>query len=84
MSFKNDTSKQKILSSKEDSKKKLKDFLKSFLMPTIVGKTLVLYFGIHYSMYPGEGYGYGLIGAIAFTLFGLFKFLWKYKDQEDI
>ena len=67
-----------------DSKRKLKDFLKSFLMPTIVGKTLVLYFGIHYSMYPGEGYGYGLIGAIAFTLFGLFKFLWKYKDQEEI
>ena len=60
------------------------DMLKSFCMPMIVGKTLVLYFGPNYSMYPGEGFGYGLIAAILLTLYGLFKFLWKYKDQEEL
>jgi hypothetical protein len=66
------------------AKKTLKDFIKSFLMPTLVGKTLVLYFGINYSMYPDEGYGYGLIASIAFTVFGLLALIWKYRDQEEL
>ena len=53
-------------------------------MPTLVGKTLVLYFGINYSMYPDEGYGYGLIFAIALTVVGLLKLIWKYKDTEEL
>lgn len=66
------------------TQKKLKDFIKSFLMPTLVGKTLVLYFGINYSIYPDEGYGYGLAASIAFTVFGLLMLVWKYRDQEEI
>ncbi len=66
------------------AKKTLKDFIKSFLMPTLVGKTLVLYFGINYSLYPDEGYGYGLVAAIAFTVFGLMALIWKYRDQEEL
>ncbi len=72
---------------KETKKKQstlIADLLKSFFMPMLVGKTLVLYFGLNYSMYPGEGYGYGLIAAILLTLYGLFKFLWKYKDKEEL
>ena len=79
------TSTEKQKSTEETSSKKtLKDFIKSFLMPTLVGKTLVLYFGINYSMYPDEGYGYGLAAAIAFTVFGLLALIWKYKDQEEL
>ena len=69
---------------KPESKVILKDFLRSFLMPTFVGKTLVLYFGLMYSNYPDEGYGYGLIASIAFTVVSLILFAWKYKDVEDL
>jgi hypothetical protein len=66
------------------AKKTLKDFIRSFLMPTLVGKTLVLYFGINYSMSPDEGYGYGLAASIAFTVVGLLALIWKYRDQEEL
>ena len=59
------------------------DFLKTFLVPTIINKTLMLYFGLNYSEYPGEGYGYGLAASILFFLVSVGFFLWKYKDVED-
>lgn len=65
-------------------KPKLAEFLKSFLMPTFVGKSLVLYFGLMYSNYPGEGYGYGLAASAGFTVVSLCLFAYKYKDVEDI
>ncbi len=68
----------------QKAKKTLKDFIKSFLMPTLVGKTLVLYFGINYSLSPDEGYGYGLAASIAFTVFGLLMLVWKYRNQEEL
>ncbi len=76
----------KVQKSIEDaqSKKTLKDFIKTFLMPTLVGKTLVLYFGINYSLYPDDGYGYGLAASIAFTVFGLLALVWKYRNQEEL
>ncbi len=67
----------------QKSKLKLGDLILAFLMPTLFGKSLVLYFGLNYSNYPGEGYGYGLIAAIAFTLTMVARFLWKYRDYED-
>ncbi len=60
------------------------DFIRSFLFPAIVGKIAILYFGIHYALYPGEGYGYGLLGSILFTLTSLGLFIWKYRNYEDI
>ncbi|MFN3698291.1 MAG: hypothetical protein ACK4VO_12705 [Pseudobdellovibrio sp.] len=65
-------------------KPKMSDFLRSFLVPTFIGKTLVLYFGLMYSNYPGEGYGYGLVASASFTLVSLCLFAYKYKDVEDI
>jgi len=65
-------------------KKILKDFLRSFLMPTFIGKSLVLYFGLMYSNHPDEGYGYGLIASAAFTVISLILFAYKYKDIEDL
>ena len=62
----------------------LKDFLRSFLVPTLVGKAFVLYFGIRQAEYPGEGYGYGLAAAITFTVTTLSLFVWKYRHYEDL
>lgn len=62
----------------------LKDFLRSFLVPTLVGKAFVLYFGIRQAEYPGEGYGYGLAAAICFTVGSLSLFIWKYRNYEDL
>lgn len=62
----------------------LKDFLRSFLMPTLIGKSFVLYFGIKLADNPGEGYGYGLAAAIIFTVASLSLFVWKYRNTEDL
>lgn len=69
---------------KAPEKKKLKitDLLMPFLFPTIVGKTLILYFGLNYANYPDEGYGVGLICAIVFTVFMLTRFVWKFRHYE--
>lgn len=60
------------------------DFLRSFLVPTLVTKCFVLYFGIMYADYPGEGYGYGLIASCTFTVITLSLFAWKYRNYEDL
>ncbi|MFZ3230357.1 MAG: hypothetical protein WA160_09140 [Pseudobdellovibrio sp.] len=65
-------------------KKILKEFIRSFLMPTLIGKSFVLYFGINYSLSPGEGYGYGLIISVAYTFLTLVWFAWKYRNHEEL
>jgi hypothetical protein len=65
-------------------KRILIDFAKSFLIPTLIGKSFVLYFGIHYSDNPGEGYGWGLIAAMTVTVGSLVAFAWKYRNFEDL
>lgn len=61
----------------------IKDFLIVFLVPTLINKMLMLYFGLNYSSSPGEGYGYGLVATIIFFLLTMGRFIWKYKDTED-
>ena len=61
----------------------LKDFILAFLMPTLMGKIMIYYFGLHYSESPGEGYGIGLACAISFTVIMFARFLWKYRNYED-
>lgn len=63
--------------------KVLVDFLKAFLLPVLVNKVFMMYFGLNYSEKPGEGYGYGLIVTILVLLFTIGKFLWKYRNIED-
>ena len=53
-------------------------------MPTLIGKTGVMFFGLNYSQYPGEGYGYGLVASILLTVFTLFRLVQKYKGREDL
>ena len=60
------------------------DFLRSFLVPTLITKCFVLYFGIMYAEHPGEGYGWGLIIACSFTVLTLSLFAWKYRNYEDL
>jgi hypothetical protein len=68
---------------KEDPNAVMKDFLKAFLIPTIVIKMFLLYFGLHYADFPGEGYGYGIVACIVALIIMMGRFLWKYKDTED-
>ena len=67
----------------KQNRKILFDFLKSMLMPTLIGKSFVLYFGIMLADHPDEGYGYGLIAAMAFTVIALLLFIWKYRNYDD-
>ncbi|MFP5519377.1 MAG: hypothetical protein ACLGGX_05700 [Bdellovibrionia bacterium] len=57
--------------------RELFNFFKAFFVPTFITKVALFYFGIHYSMYPGEGYGYGLIASIFVTVFNLSYFAYK-------
>jgi hypothetical protein len=70
---------------KEKPVKKLElaNFLIAFLMPMLIGKTLIMYFGSYYASYPGEGYGYGLAASIAFTIGMVARFLWTFRNYED-
>lgn len=69
----------------EAQKKKTfaRDLVKVFVIPTLINKAFLLYFGLNYSRYPGEGYGYGLIVSLCFLAFTIGSFLWKYRHDED-
>lgn len=60
-----------------------KDLLRVFLVPTLVNKAFMFYFGLQYAKYPGEGYGYGLWATILFLIFSMAAFLWKYRGVDD-
>ncbi len=61
----------------------LRDLIFAFFFPTAVGKTLIFYFGVNYSNYPGRGYGTGLAISVAFTVFMVGRLLWKYRDLGE-
>jgi len=67
-----------------DRKTILKDFILAFLVPTLVNKMFMLYFGLNYSEFPGEGYGYGLVASLLFLVFSLVRLVWKYRNVEDL
>ncbi len=70
-------------SQKDVSQSFLKDLLRVMLVPTLVNKAFMVYFGLQYSKYPGDGYGYGLLFTIFFLLFTVGTFLWKYRHVDD-
>jgi hypothetical protein len=61
----------------QDPKKELAAFLRSFLVPVLITKSFLFFFGVQYSKYPGEGYGWGLLFMIAFTLSSFLYFVVK-------
>lgn len=68
---------------KDNSKINTLDLAAAGLVPMLVGKIAILYFGTQYSAYPGEGWGYWLIGTICFTITMAARFLWKYRNWKD-
>jgi hypothetical protein len=59
------------------------DFAYTGLAPMLIGKTMVLYFGVKYSAESGEGYGYGLAAGFVITAITFGRFLYKYRNYED-
>ena len=71
------------MDSSNKNKLELRPLIITFLCPTLLGKALVLYFGLNYSESPGEGYGYGLAFSMIFTVMMLGRFLWKFRHYDD-
>lgn len=67
----------------QQNKAFLKDVIKIFVIPNVFNKPIMLYFGVKYAKYPGEGYGYGLAATILVFLTSIAIFLYKYRNIED-
>ncbi len=52
-------------------------FLRAVLLPLLITKSFLFYFGIQYSRYPGQGYGWGAFISGSFTVVMLIYFIWK-------
>ncbi len=63
--------------------KKLPSYLCAALLPVLVTKSLMLYFGLHYAMYPGKGYGYGLAAAVGLTFGSFAHFIWVNRHETE-
>ena len=61
----------------------LASYLRVFLVPTLLLKGFLLYFGLNYSNNPGEGYGWGLIIAIVLSLLNFAFFIWKTRNNTE-
>lgn len=68
---------------KENSKKVLKDFLRTLIMPMLVNKSFMFYFALNYSNHPDEGYGYGFAITLVILFITLGSFIWKYRHIDD-
>lgn len=55
---------------------------RTLIVSMLVLKTFFLYFGLKYSEYPGEGYGYGLAITGCLSVFNIGYFLYKVKDYN--
>lgn len=58
-------------------------FVRTFFVPMLVTKAFILYFGLNYSMYPGEGYGYGLVISLCVTLFSFAFLIWSHRRSKS-
>lgn len=66
-----------------NSNKVMWDFLKVLLGPLLINKFFMMYFGLQYSQYPDQGYGYGLIATVIILFVTVGSFIWKYRNIED-
>ncbi|MFN8846399.1 MAG: hypothetical protein ACK5V3_06960 [Bdellovibrionales bacterium] len=71
------------MNEEKKSSQVLKDFIVAFFVPTCINKMFMLYFGIKFSEFPGDGYGYGLAASVAFLIYSLGHLIWKYRNVED-
>lgn len=61
-----------------------RDLVTTFAFPMLIGKSLILFFGLMYSAFPGEGYGTGLVISLIFTVVMAGRFVWKHRHYEDV
>lgn len=57
--------------------------LRIFLIPTLVIKSGIMFFGLNYSRYPDEGYGYGLAISVALIFIAFAAFLWTFRNYTE-
>lgn len=75
--------KNKTLTPEQERARKLKSYIRIFLLPTLITKAMILFFGQNYAMYPGRGYGYGLVACMAFTVCSLTYFAWSQSGDDS-
>lgn len=68
----------------DEATREMVAFLRTALVPTLVTKSFILFFGIMYTLYPGEGYGWGLLVSCLFTLATFCYFIWSQSGKEEI
>lgn len=63
---------------------KLFAYMKTFIVPTLLLKASIIYFGLNYSNDPGQGYGWGLLISVVLSLFNFALFIYKnWNDSEE-
>jgi len=70
------------MSKQDPNSKEMAAFLRTALMPMILTKALILFFGIQYSAYPGEGYGWGLVITVSVMLISFAIFIYKNRASD--
>ena len=65
------------MSAQDPDAKEFIAFLKVAVVPILVLKGFIMYFGLNYSRYPGEGYGYGLALALGVSVTTALVFVWR-------
>jgi putative effector of murein hydrolase len=74
---------EKPNSPKKSQEAKFFAYLKVFIVPTLILKMAILYFGLKYSQYPDEGYGWWLLAAVLLSLVNFGIFLYQNWDETE-
>ncbi|MGV3524001.1 MAG: hypothetical protein ACO1RX_07245 [Candidatus Sericytochromatia bacterium] len=61
----------------------MRDLFLTALTPLIIGKIGIALCGSFYAYRPGEGFGWGLVFFIGFTLVMAGRFIWRYRNYEE-
>lgn len=61
----------------------MRDLFLTALTPLIIGKAGIALCGSFYAYRPGEGFGWGLVFFICFTLVMAGRFIWRYRNYEE-
>jgi hypothetical protein len=64
-------------------KRKLTAYIRAFVVPTILIKVFMLYFGLNYAAYPERGYVYGLAATVILSLANFSYFLYLNWNEAD-
>ena len=71
------------MSAQDPDAKEFIAFLKAFLAPILILKFFIMYFGLNYSRYPGEGYGWGLAITLSISAASALWFIWRQARKKS-